>query len=136
MNVWPTAQGLFANTLEYLWEFVPVRETGVAAEDREFAASVTQQDNVLRAHVLGKWMASFLVAAWEYSEDDATAIIFPSFHKVHEHTHPQRKRERERDRQTGRVGGRTSLHAHTRRQAEGVRWTEPTLPHTRPHTRT
>jgi hypothetical protein len=136
MNVWPTAQGLFANTLEYLWEFVPVRETGVAAEDREFAASVTQQDNVLRAHVLGKWMASFLVAAWEYSEDDATAIIFPSFHKVHEHTHPQRKRERER--QTDGKGGRQDVSSCAHKEASrGSKMdrADP-APYTPTHTRT
>ena len=82
LNTWPTAQGLFANTLEYLWEFMPVKDTGLAPEDKEFATATTQQDNVLRAHQLAKWMSYFLVTAWERSEDDATNIIFPSFSKV------------------------------------------------------
>ena len=82
LNVWPTAQGLFANTLEFLWEFSPVKDTTVAAEDKDFASASTQQDNVLRAHQLAKWMSYFLVAAWEYSTEDATNIIFPSFGKV------------------------------------------------------
>ena len=80
--MWPTAQGLVVNTLEYLWEYVPARDLTAAPEDKDFATPPTQQDNVVRAHQLGTWMSFYLTVAWEKSGDDVTQMIFQSFAKV------------------------------------------------------
>ena len=75
LNVWPAAQGLVANTIQYLASYDVPQDA--APEDSKGAASAaaTAQDYAVRTFQLGKWMAYFLTVAWEDLMDHATSFI-------------------------------------------------------------
>jgi len=71
--VWPAAQGLVANTIQYLAHYDVPQDA--ASDEKGATAAATLHDYAVRTFQLGKWMSYFLTAAWEDLMEEATSLV-------------------------------------------------------------